>query len=145
MPFTSPFGSIITPSFNPSYSNVPQNKPPKPAAVPRANPTPKVPEGNDSINELTAGVTPKVFIPQESQVSAPAEFNPTSIPTMPTQIPQLPMAMPTPMPQLPMAIPPAFNPYNAYFSQMIPPQMAGQRVVAPQLPQRLNPGRPIFV
>ena len=131
MPFTSPFGSIMSPSFNPSYSNVPQNKPPKPATIPENKPpkaesTPEMPES--SVAELNAGITPHVFAPKEAEAPEPPQFN------------AMPMTPPTP--PVPMEMPQPFNP--AYLSQVAPVGVA-QRVEMPQLPQRLNPNRPIFV
>ena len=120
MPFASPFASISTPSFNPSYSNVPQNKPPKPAAIPQPKqPTElQVPESQESsIAELNSGITPHVFTPQ----------------AMMAPMPQQQQFMPVAMPQ----------PFTQFMPAMVPPGM--QRLEAPQMPQRLNPNRPIFV
>ena len=128
MPFASPFGSITTPSFNPSYSNVPQNKPPKAASVPQNKPptSSALPESPaSSVEELNSGITPHIFVPPSAQ-----QFN------------AMPMQPPTP--PMPMAMPQQFNPYAAYLSQVAPAGIA-QRVETPQLPQRLNPNRPIFV
>ena len=136
MPFASPFGSISTPSFNPSYSNVPQNKPPKPAAVPETKPPqvssiPETPES--SVELLNAGIHPQVFA---SRGNATEEQQETA----------MPVAMPQVQTPMPMYAPAPFNPYAAYLSALQPPQLGvPARAVAPQLPQRLNPNRPIFV
>lgn len=127
MPFTSPFGSITTPSFNPNYSNVPQNKPPKPLSIPQAKPPsnnhePETP--SSSVEELNSGVTPHIFTPENMEAPQTAEFNP------------VPMAPQTP--PIPMFMPAQFNPYAYTMGE--PP-----RVQLPQMPRRINPYRPIFV
>ena len=127
MPFTSPFGSIMTPSFNPSYSNVPQNKPPKPVSIPQNKPpTPEsLPESpTSSVEELNAGITPHMFSSRATQMPEATQFNP--------------MPMTPPQPFTPMVIPQQFNPYQ--FGPGVP-----QRVEMPELPRRVNPYRPIFV
>lgn len=133
MPFASPFGSVTTPSFNPGYSNVPQNKAATPAAIAQkkaAAPEDTTPMGTtSSVAELTAGVTPKIFTPQEAAVPPPAEFAPARMPSLP--------------PYSQMVVPPPFNPY--YLSEVVPGMGVPARVEAPQLPQRINPNRPIFV
>ena len=127
MPFTSPFGMITTPSFNPSYSNVPQNKPLKPAPPPQNKPlggaeTP--PESQESsVSELNAGVTPHIFAPQAAVVPEAPQFNPQMM-----------------QPQLPPQLMYAPQPFNQQYMAA-----AQQRAMMPQLPQRLNPNRLIFV
>ena len=153
MPFTSPFGSIMSPSFNPSYSNVPQNKPPKPAAIPENKPpkaesTPEMPES--SVAELNAGITPHVFAPKEAEAPEPPQFNAMPM-TPPT--PPVPMEMPQPFQMAPQFIPstmpnmPSFVVIPVFMPQSSTPQegVAEQATEVPQLPQRLNPNRPIFV
>lgn len=123
MPFSSPFGIVSTPSFNPSYSNVPQNKTAKPVAVPQNKPNQSLstpPKAESSIDELTAGITPQIFMPQ----SVPA--------------PQMPMQ--------PAYTPYPFNPnFNVMPTMQVPRLGAPEQVENPTLPQRLNPYRPIFV
>lgn len=124
MPFISPFGAVMTPSFNPSYSNVPQNKPPKPITAPQVTPpkelsSPETPES--SVAELNAGITPKIFLKRGAQAPEAQRFNATP---MPQQRPPTPMVIPQ------------FNQYTP-----MPESMEAM----PQLPRRVNPYRPIFV
>ena len=113
MPFTSPFGSVMTPSFNPAYSNVPQNKPPKPVEIPQNKP-PKaesVPETpTSSVEELNAGIMPHIFASQPMQVPEVPQFN--AMP-MPQFNPYVPLGTPqrAVMPQLPRRV----NPYRPIF------------------------------
>jgi hypothetical protein len=107
---------ITTPSFNPSYSNVPQNKPLKPAPLPQNKPlrtatAPDEEPEDDPVSLLNGGRRLHIFSKREESNPSEAQLKETSVPST-TQI--SPMLMST-------------------LSEMT------------QLPQRLNPNRPIFV
>ncbi len=153
MPFTSPFGSVMTPSFNPAYSNVPQNKPPKPVEIPQNKP-PKaesVPETpTSSVEELNAGIMPHIFASQPMQVPTAPQFNamPMTSPTpptpvaMPQQFPMTAQYIPSKQPGMPgLLVIPIFQPQYSTSQQ----GLAVQPTEEPRLQQRLNPQRPIFV
>lgn len=158
MPFTSPFGAVMTPSFNPSYSNVPQNKPPKPITAPQVTPpkelsSPETPES--SVAELNAGIMPKIFLQRGAQAPGAQRFNAMPMPlTMPEPAqPPTPLAQPPTFPMQPMVIPatapgqPSFLLVPLFMPQQPTPQqgVTNQQTEEPQLPRRVNPYRPIFV
>lgn len=162
MPFTSPFGSITTPSFNPSYSNVPQNKPPKPAAVPETKPPqvssiPETPES--SVELLNAGIRPKIFSTKTTEGSPEIALpRPAAMPRIQMPLPvatpaPMPLPQPASMPLQPQFVPAAMPGLQGFMIIPIPtatpptPQQ-GVAVEQPGMPteiQRLNPHRPIFV
>lgn len=126
MPFTSPFGSVATPNFNPSYTNVPQNRPPKAVSTPAPVPTPI--EMPSTMEALNAMIRPNI----------------TSLPSpLPAERPNLPL--PT-QPPMPLAMPfPYQNPYEAYMQSLAPPTGIPTMQQPIGMPQRLNPNRLIFV
>ena len=154
MPFASPFGSISTPSFNPSYSNVPQNKQPKAATVPETKPPIKEesqPQSQESsIAEINSGISRKIFTPEAFQQPTTARFTPNELPA---PMSPMPVAMPSQFPMQPMFIPPqapgmpGFIMTPIFLPQAATPQqgVAVQPTEEAAQSQRLNPGRPIFV
>ena len=155
MPFASPFGSVTTPSFNPGYSNVPQNKAAKAPTASSAVPPKAKEEGavstEDSPSLLTAGIKPALFVPREAAVP-PTPPQPTPM-AMPSVAPApTPLSMPTPFPTKPMFIPSQHPGMPSFFvipvftpESEAPPTEELPALSEPQMPRRINPNRPIFV
>lgn len=137
MPFASPFGAMGLTNFNPAFSNVPQNKPPAPVvAPPKPKPEPMEMPSENSVVELNSMTAPKIFAGAKPEsVPEPAAMPSAPVPE-PMSYPQMPPVMPVmsapPYPQ-PMPMP-MLTPGES----ILPEQM-------PELPQRLNPNRLVFV
>jgi len=148
MTFTSPFGNIIEPDFNPNSSQLPQNQKAKAMAQPSqsqsskpkpmALPEPTSPEAF-STPDFNAMIKPVLFAAPKIE-TATAEYTPEPFTILQAQTPAVYMPVPFAMPeaQAPM---PAYMPMAQAWPVALP-----QPIQLPQLPQQIqNPNRLIFV
>jgi len=154
MSFTSPFGNIIEPDFNPNSSQLPQNQKAKataqpsqsqsqsPKPKPMALPEPTSPEAF-SIPDFNAMIKPVLFAAPKAE-TATAEYTPEPFTILQAQTPAPYMPVPFAMSeaQAPM---PAYIPFAMPMAQALPVALP-QPIQLPQLPQQVqNPNRLIFV
>jgi len=148
MSFTSPFGNIIEPNFNPNSSQLPQNQKAKATAQPSqsqsqsskpkpmALPEPTSPEAF-STPDFNAMIKPVLFAAPKTE-TATAEYTPEPFTILQAQTP-------APYIPVPFAMPQAQTPFAIPMAQALPVALP-QLIQLPQLPQQVqNPNRLIFV